>query len=440
MVRDATTRPKAQVLRLSVTGETQTFASVAGAHSASPQLHSRSVGCSVSAATPFRQRGRKYMSKRSGQAGQVMLRHDRWIGRYYVDVPGQSNRMRRAVVLGMKRELTKPEAKRKLLDIITEEGVNTPTHLDRSLKSSVVFSDIADAWEAKRLPELKESSRYTAPRLLAKYLRPFFGQMPLEQIKTGVINDWIADLRRKGLEPKTVHNLWKMFRAVMNWHAQQNDEAPRRWFPALPTIPDNEQRWFTQDEIGQIVNAANGQYSVLFHLAGASGMRAGELFGLHVDDLDQNRGVIHVRRSVWRGQEVSPKTRKGYRDVWIDSATVQMLNEFLSGRTCGRVFQTRNGTPLSSEVIRLVLHPLCDRLGIARGGLHAFRHGRVSHLQANNAPPDFTKSQVGHSSLRTTSGYTHFSDGFKREITERLSPSWTHSDDLDSVAAGVKSL
>ena len=53
-------------------------------------------------------------------------------------------------------------------------------------------------------------------------------------------------------------------------------------------------------------------------------MRAGELFGLHVDDLDANRGVIHVRRSVWRGQEVSTKTRKGYREVWIDSVTVRI--------------------------------------------------------------------------------------------------------------------
>jgi integrase len=279
----------------------------------------------------------------------------------------------------MKQEITKPEAKRKLLDITTQEGVNTPSHLERSLKPPLVFADIANTWEAKRLPELKESSRYTAPRLLAKYMRPFFGQMAPEQINTGVINDWIADLRHKGLEPKTIHNLWKMFRAVMNWHSQQNDAVTRKWYPALPTIPDNEQRWFTQDEIGQIVKAAKGQYKVLFHLAGASGLRAGELFGLHVEDLDQNRGVIHVRRSVWRGQEVSPKTRKGYRDVWVDSATVQMLNEFLSGRSWGRVFQTRNGTPLSCEVIRLVLHPLCDRLGISRGGLHAFRHGWVSH-------------------------------------------------------------
>jgi integrase len=79
---------------------------------------------------------------------------------------------------------------------------------------------------------------------------------------------------------------------------------------------------------------------------------------------------------------------------------------------------------------------LCKRLGIMLGGMHAFRHGRTSHLQANNVPTDFTKSQVGHSSLRTTSGYTHFGEDFARQTVERLAsemPSGTHSGKLHSV-------
>ena len=43
-----------------------------------------------------------------------------------------------------------------------------------------------------------------------------------------------------------------------------------------------------------------------------------------------------------------------------------------------------------------------------RGGMHAFRRGRVSLMQQHNVPPDFTKNQVGHSGLGTTSGYAHF--------------------------------
>jgi hypothetical protein len=196
-----------------------------------PEVTSSGTDVIVPAATPLRQSGRKYMSKRSGQKGQVKLRNGRWIGRYYVDVFGQSKRVRPAVVLGMKHELTKSEAKLKLWGIITEAGVNTPGHLERSIKPLVTFGDVADASEAKRLPQLKMSTQYAAPQQIAKHLRPFFGALPLESIKTGTVNDWISGLGKKELEPKTVHNPWKQFRAIMNWHSQQSDEPKRGTLP-----------------------------------------------------------------------------------------------------------------------------------------------------------------------------------------------------------------
>jgi integrase len=348
-----------------------------------------------------------------------------WYGRYRRDVAGQQNRSHLAVVLGSKSEMTKQQAKKKLLDIIVKEGLNNPNFLDGLTVPAVpalTFNAVADLWELKRLPQLKESSQYLAPILARKYLRPFFGALPLESIKTGIVNDWIAGLRKLGRHPKTVHNLWKQFRAVMNWHAQQNDEPKHTWYPSLPIIPDVEQRWFTQEEMQRIIAAATGQYKVFFHLAGLSGLRSGELAGLHYKDIDFMRGVIRVRRSIWRGMEVSTKTKKGHRDVFVDSGTIQMLKEHLGDRTIGRVFQTRNGTPLANHnIVWQVLKPICKRLGIEPGGMHAFRHGRVSHLQANNVPGDFTKNQVGHSSLRTTSGYTHFTEEFIRGTVERLS-------------------
>ena len=359
------------------------------------------------------------MSKRAGQTGALILRHDRWVGRFYVDTP--EGRTRKAVVLGLRSELSKTEAKLKLLNLITGEGVNTPQHLERLLKPVTVFADVASAWELKRLPHLKESSQYATPKLLAKHIRPYFDAMPIDQIRTGIVNDWLDTVSQKGLEPKTVHNLYKLFRAIVNWHAQQNDEQPRKFYPNLPVVSQAEQRWFTPEESRRIIEAASGQYKTLFRLAAFSGLRFGELAGLHVEDVDFARGVIRVRRSVWRGQEVSPKTAKGYRDVWIDSATVAVIRSHLGTRTAGRVFQSRVGTPLTNrDVCRRVLRPICEKLNIPFGGMHAFRHGRVSHLQASGVPADFTKSQVGHSSLRTTALYTHFTPEFSREIAERL--------------------
>jgi hypothetical protein len=59
--------------------------------------------------------------------------------------------------------------------------------------------------------------------------------------------------------------------------------------------------------------------------------------------------------------------------------------------------------------------------GIKTGGMHALRHGRVSHMQSNMMPGDFVTNQIGHSDLRVTSNYTHFEHKQKREMVERLS-------------------
>lgn len=394
----------------------------------------------LSIATRIRQQRKagRSMSKRSGQSGSVRSVGCKWYGRYWRDVPGKEKREHAHVILGVKSSMTKPEARRKLMEIIEVEGVNEPQHLERALKPAVTFNSIADAWEAKRLPLLHTSSQFITPSRLRNHVRPFFGNMPIEEIRTGTVNDWIRSLTPKGLEPKTIHNLWKDFRAIVNWHRKQMDEPKVTWYPDLPALPDDEQRWFTQPEIKQIVNAATGQYKVLFHLAGYTGLRSGELVGLRIEDLKLDHGVIEVRRAVWNGIEGETKTKSGKRNVFIDSVTIRLLRDFLGGRQSGWLFQSRVGTPLENrDICRRVLTPLCKKLGIVPGGMHAFRHGRVSHMQANMMPGDFVKDQIGHSDLRITSNYTHFEHRQKREMVEKLL-SCTQSEDLYTVAEDLK--
>ena len=74
------------------------------------------------------------------------------------------------------------------------------------------------------------------PKLIAKHLRPSFAQLALEE--SGQATSTIGLLRcRAKSEPKTIHNLWKLFRAVMNWNAQQNDEQPRKWYRNFRRFP-----------------------------------------------------------------------------------------------------------------------------------------------------------------------------------------------------------
>jgi len=118
--------------------------------------------------------------------------------------------------------------------------------------------------------------------------------------------------------------------------------------------------------------------------------------------------VIYVRRAVWNGRELSPKTRNAVRQIDIDSGLAELLGQHVRDKKSGRVFEARNGAPISGQnVLKRVLHPLLEKLEIPRAGLHAFRHSRVTMLRKRGTPEDLQKQWIGHSSLRTTDRYSH---------------------------------
>src|ERR1017187_3849834 len=72
-------------------------------------------------------------------------------------------------------------------------------------------------------------------------------------------------------------------------------------------------------EMRKPIDVAEGQYKALFALQFATGMRFGEMAGLHVEDLDFKELVVYMRRSTFMHQEVTPKSKAGHREVDVDS-------------------------------------------------------------------------------------------------------------------------
>ena len=365
------------------------------------------------------------MSFRPGQSGAVERKGKRWVGRYYEDVPGSTERKRTSVTLGSVASMTKSEARRKLRSMLEQNGLNEDKHLERIINSRT-FRQEAEWWRENKLSMYKPSVRETMGSHLDKYLIPRLGDLPLERITDRRVQELVAELSRteylvpnkrktrKRLSPKSVRNIIGVLKLVLG------KKVWRDWSIVLPKMPEIEQRFFTEDEMRRIIEGSQGQWRVLFATLASTGLRAGEAFGLHVDDLDLDAGAITVRRSVWNGEEVTVKSKKGNRVVNIDPALADMLRKYLDGRRGGRVFETRSGTPHSKGNVRRKLHETLRKLGIPLGGLHAFRHGRVSVLQARGVPGDLTKEWVGHSNLQTTSRYTHFTDEYKRKMAQAV--------------------
>jgi hypothetical protein len=98
-------------------------------------------------------------------------------------------------------------------------------------------------------------------------------------------------------------------------------------------------------------------------------------------------------------QKLRPKSRKASRRINVKPYGMQMLREHLKGRTEGLVFQSRRRTPLQNcTVLHKHLHPPLRQLGLEQGGMHAFRHHRVSTLVMAGTPLVVIKKWIGHGS------------------------------------------
>jgi integrase len=82
-----------------------------------------------------------------------------------------------------------------------------------------------------------------------------------------------------------------------------------------PRVEIEEMEIITPPEIRRLLDAADEPVRMLLLCAVPTGTRRGELLGLRWEDVDLEGNWIHVRRSVWRGKLISPKSRRSRRAI-----------------------------------------------------------------------------------------------------------------------------
>jgi integrase len=329
-----------------------------------------------------------------------------------VDVPGQAERQKRSVILGFKKEMTKSEAKRKLKEIIRQEGIDLPTY---AIPSSLSFAQKVEQWEKNYVAKRKPSNQDLIHYHLNVYLLKKWGKTPVDLITPEAVDEWVGAPELAHLAPATIKGIVRTLQLALG---KKFGKAVS--YPSQGEV-ETDPRCYLAEEVSQIVDAAKGQDKVLFRLAAETGARAGELYALTVDDLLFDLNVIYINKSMYRQKTGSPKTKNATRWVNVKPYVMEMLKEHLNGRTEGLVFQSRRKTPLvNCSVLNKHLHPLLRKLGLNRGGMHGFRHHRVSTLVMAGTPIEVIKKWVGHGSEEIIRRYTHLRPDFIRDELARV--------------------
>lgn len=181
-------------------------------------------------------------------------------------------------------------------------------------------------------------------------------------------------------------------------------------------------------------------YENLFHVALNTGMRPGELFALMPDDIDLERNIINVDKTLTYQKFLNddkkefhlgkPKTESSIRKVPINSECRKYLMRQLERKKelqekhpngCDFLFTTRNNTPLNVSLEKNAIRNVAKKAGVPEPTPHDFRHTFATRCFENGVEAKTVQTYLGHSSIATTLDiYTHVTENVSQTDIEKI--------------------
>ena len=157
------------------------------------------------------------------------------------------------------------------------------------------------------------------------------GAMRLTEIRRGHVNSWIAELTNAGRGVVAVRRALAVLRMICSTAVRDELlQANPCMRVDLPAAPDNPVTAWEPEHVAEFLQrCGRHRLGPLFELAVLTGLRRGEITGLHWADVDLAARTITVRHNrvsvAGHVQEQSTKTRSGRRTVPLSDAAVGAL-------------------------------------------------------------------------------------------------------------------
>ena len=334
------------------------------------------------------------------------------------------HRKRYSTVLGLKGDdLSTEKMALRRLDLVLDR-INSPDY--RPGRGSTV-KEFSEWWQEQVLIQQKPSSVRAAKAHLRCHIVPRLGKLKLDEVSLERQQVFVTQLSQ-AVSRKTVTNVMGTLSSVLNRARKQGYFTSSIKMGDL-ALPDEgvklEARFFTPDQVRKIINLAAEPFRTMFCILATTGIRAGELLGLKVEDLDFDRQLVQICRSVIRGRVQSVKSKASKKPLPMPADLATILKEYLQNWPANPdrwLFVNARKRPYSADkVVMQKLWPILDALKIPHCGLHAFRHFHSSMLLELGAAPQVTQAQMRHSDPRITlEVYSHVVGESQRKAVDRV--------------------
>lgn len=346
--------------------------------------------------------------------GSVYQRKD---GRYVAEIKLETGKKK---LVYRKTEKEANAALRKLLHE-QEQGI-LATGPQQTVKAYLT------QWLEKVIRNSRKVATYSMYQIVVeKHIIPSLGHIRLQRLTPSHVQSFYTAKLDEGLSLSRVHSihlvLHKALENAVKWRLVGQNVSK---LVDVPKPKRHEIQPLDMEQARRLLLAAHEhKLEALITVAITTGMRRGELMGLHWQDIDLEQGTIQIQRTVNRvgkfGMVVSePKTSRSRRKIELPMFVVEVLKyhrerqqaiKKLAGNSwqdMDIVFSNTLGGYSDPSNLTRWFKALLKNAGLPDIRFHDLRHSAATLLLAMSVNPKIVQELLGHSSITMTMDiYSH---------------------------------
>ena len=249
------------------------------------------------------------------------------------------------------------------------------------------------------------------------HLIPAFGKKRLNEFTVRDIDRFKRDKQEK-YHPATINNILGTLRKMLNiayeWEIINRVVKIEKMKEPQPTF-----KFLEYKEADQLLAAAEPEWFAMIMVALKCGLRPGEMHGLRWDDIDFDRRIIEVQRSIDRDGNIgTTKTNRSRVIPLCDDVFAALMNH--RHKRAIWVFCDEQGAPLRDNKAKAPLKRAVKKAGLRPISWYTLRHTFASHLSDQGVPLATVQELMGHSTITMTMRYAHVVPGAKMDAVQKL--------------------
>lgn len=273
-----------------------------------------------------------------------------------------------------------------------------------TLSASITWGDWWDLVEPTRQ---FESDTADVERLIVKnHLRPHWGEIPLNRIDRGSVQTWATALTKKRTAKGTpysanyVRKIYSVF--SISIHAALNHAPPILTASplgniTLPAVRRKAKQAVPLEDLPVLEEELRVDYADAVAFTMETGLRPGELIGMHEDQVDEAAQILWVTTVyVHRARKMRGRPKdEDARIIHLSARALEIYRRRIDGRDmrrpcgvehyhgkCGRdiVFRTSLGKPMNADRLTAAMRRAADRAGLPGRSGYALRRGFATRL------------------------------------------------------------